>query len=381
MMKKKLLFILFIVISINNFSQQVLGFPEISEVDSWDGNSWVNAFKSTYTFNSDCFPIEILGQFYNEGTLENSSLVTIIYNSSDQPAVQWIYQIWDSGTATWINTQKTEFTEDGEKIIQTTDYYWVSGSWQLFSRSVFSYNSSGLSTDITNQNWDNSNGIWVNLSRTEILHDSENREEISTSFNWNTIAMIWEKDSKQTIIYINSTDLYSSVTTDTWNIDQWVNNSLATYTYDANNYLIEYLSTDWDATSMNYLNYVRMLYTNNSEGYPTTIMGQLWDSSTSSWLNLSRDRRTYPDCLSLTVLDFEKVEFKVFPNPAIEKVFVNSTVKTTYILSNINGQLLKKGTLIQGVNIINVSHLPNGLYFINIKMDNGNVIKKIIRGQ
>ncbi len=377
-MKRKLLLILFIVTSIKNFSQQTLVVPEIWEMDGWFGDSWVNTSKVTYTFDDNCNPIIILAQFNNEGILENASLMTNTFNSSNQ-AIQGINQIWDSDTTTWINTQKFEHSYNGENLIQTTNYNWVVDAWVIDNRSVNTYDSSGFFLDSTNQNWDSSNSIWVNVSKNEVSYDSENRLEISTSFDWNVITMVWENDSMRTNFYINSTDLLFSKTADTWNINQWVKNYLETYTYDANNFLIESLRTEWDTPSMSYLNDNRIFYTNNGEGYPTTIISQTWFSFTSSWLNTSRDRRTYPDCLTLSVSDFENVDVKVFPNPTIEKVFITTTTKANYILSNINGQLIKKGTLIEGSNTVSLSNLSKGLYFINIKTDEGSVTKKMIK--
>jgi hypothetical protein len=51
----------------------------------------------------------------------------------------------------------------------------------------------------------------------------------------------------------------------------------------------------------------------------------------------------------------------------------------SYQLVNIQGQIIKSGNLINGQNIIEMSFLPTGLYYLTIKTKDGTGIKKIIK--
>ncbi len=69
----------------------------------------------------------------------------------------------------------------------------------------------------------------------------------------------------------------------------------------------------------------------------------------------------------------------LYPNPTNDKIHINTNQKGLYALSNINGQVLIKGTFIKGENSINLAEFQNGLYFLNIKSESGFITKKIIK--
>ncbi|XCF06947.1 T9SS type A sorting domain-containing protein [Tamlana crocina] len=69
----------------------------------------------------------------------------------------------------------------------------------------------------------------------------------------------------------------------------------------------------------------------------------------------------------------------LYPNPTKDKIHINTLQKALYKLTNINGQVLVKGVLHGGNNTIDISHFQDGMYFLNINSNLGNVIKKIIK--
>lgn len=69
----------------------------------------------------------------------------------------------------------------------------------------------------------------------------------------------------------------------------------------------------------------------------------------------------------------------VYPNPIHNELIVSIKNEATFNLINTKGQILIKGELEIGENLLNVSSLAEGLYFIEIKRQNETVIKKIIK--
>ncbi|APY10789.1 hypothetical protein BWZ22_05840 [Seonamhaeicola sp. S2-3] len=69
----------------------------------------------------------------------------------------------------------------------------------------------------------------------------------------------------------------------------------------------------------------------------------------------------------------------VYPNPTKNKVYLNLDQESSYVLTNINGQVIISNILDKGENTINLSELQNGLYFLNIKSSLGTITKKIIK--
>ena len=75
--------------------------------------------------------------------------------------------------------------------------------------------------------------------------------------------------------------------------------------------------------------------------------------------------------------DFLSKSVSVYPNPASERVFVNTDADSNLIqlsLYGLLGQLLRTAK----ENSISVSELPKGVYFLQIMTDKGEVTKKIV---
>lgn len=80
----------------------------------------------------------------------------------------------------------------------------------------------------------------------------------------------------------------------------------------------------------------------------------------------------------------ESNQFTVFPNPATDELFIstpNSTGKAEAVLYDLNGRMLQRTVLQQGVSILNVTDYPNGCYILRIT--NGDFVQteKIIKAK
>jgi Secretion system C-terminal sorting domain/Family of unknown function (DUF5689) len=75
------------------------------------------------------------------------------------------------------------------------------------------------------------------------------------------------------------------------------------------------------------------------------------------------------------LLDFKENKFKIYPNPSAQIVFIENTegVLLDLTLFNINGQVIKKGTK---TNKIDVSDLSNGMYIIEGVLENNVVVRE-----
>lgn len=76
-------------------------------------------------------------------------------------------------------------------------------------------------------------------------------------------------------------------------------------------------------------------------------------------------------------------EFKVFPNPVENSIKVNflETIQKTAKLHLISssGTIIKKWTVNQQENILNVSEVPNGIYLLQVEFNGKNVIQKLFK--
>ena len=65
----------------------------------------------------------------------------------------------------------------------------------------------------------------------------------------------------------------------------------------------------------------------------------------------------------------------VYPNPTSGIITIDVEDPIEYFITNINGQVVKNGTVSYDSQLIDISNLPNGMYFIKID----NEIVKIIK--
>ena len=100
--------------------------------------------------------------------------------------------------------------------------------------------------------------------------------------------------------------------------------------------------------------------------------------STNTWFNIDGGVSYSLDC-SLGIDEFDSSNFTMFPNPAKDRVSISLNLDAAYNLRSRRGKEMQKGGLITGNNVLNISSLPNGLYFLNVNTAHGTTTKKIIK--
>lgn len=376
-MKIKLLTIILLVFSFKSFSQSQYEFivPETWAVDTWNGMAWDNFSQVTYTFNGSCLPTTILAQAINPMTsmLENSTFSTLTYNAL---TVVEVAQIWNSTTDEWDNFQKNEHTYNNgnyDLVLKTQVFNWVNNDWELTSQHVYTYDGSDRVSKFTTQTWDNINMVWINSSESRYTYTANDNVETETGYDW--VSNNWEEDYLHTSTYINN--LIDTYKRQQWDGTQWENNYFETFTYDGNNHLIQSLQTEWNDTTMTYENDSRETYTNNIQGYRTTVVHESYIIGV--WTKTSRQRFTYPSCVFLSVNEIDNNYITVYPNPSSDEVFINVKDRTPYSITDIHGKLISKGVLNRANRNISISHFNSGLYFLNLESKNQKTTKKIIK--
>ncbi|WP_417940501.1 T9SS type A sorting domain-containing protein [Flavobacterium sp. RS13.1] len=84
--------------------------------------------------------------------------------------------------------------------------------------------------------------------------------------------------------------------------------------------------------------------------------------------------------LSTNQKEFGKTDFTLYPNPAVEEIFVDMLSSDfDYKIFNIQGSLVDSGTLKNGNTKIKIESLPAGVYFINGVNGQSKITKKFIK--
>lgn len=91
------------------------------------------------------------------------------------------------------------------------------------------------------------------------------------------------------------------------------------------------------------------------------------------------------DCFTVNTLDLDGFKldssFKLYPNPANNLIYIefNNSTNANLDIVDINGRILEKQNLNNTTNIININHLPKGIYLFKIYTNEGISTKKVVK--
>lgn len=362
-MKKMTSLLLLLVAYSSIYAQYSSAVPQTWEIDSWDDNNWNLAFKTTNTFNEDCYPIVSLQEIDLGAGLVNAALITTSYNSNNQP-ISEVTQLWDSLSNSWINFIREDYTYANGVIIEELNLVWEINDWQASQKRTLTYaGSEDLLLQALTQDWDSSSNTWENNEREVYSYEVYSCSVFfiaSIEFqDWNGVN--WENYEREVYSYGNC--LLATLEFHYWNGLNWENDNIKVYSYDENGFLIEVDDNDWNGVT--YQADSRVLITNNSDGNPTELISQDWEDN-NTWLNTSRGRGSY-SCLPLGIAEGNVLEaVDIYPNPAFNNVYILTSRTLNVVIYDSNGRELQTQTITQEFNSIDVSNLSNGVYILKL---------------
>jgi len=379
---KKLLVILGIIISLNSFGQT-------------DFNKILNNEIYDFAIEKDtiwiCTGNGLLIKLQTDGTILDS-LILINSNTNNN-----LYSIAiDTNGVKWIATEgKGIFSYNGDTLINYTTQDGL----------VFDFTTS-IAIDKLNRKWIATEGKGISIfdgTTWDTIKITDNKKETIYSIK------IDSHDTKWISTYFGIYEYQYSVI-NKYNIDS--------YGYLSNGTLIDSKGNKWFATSGNGVykfdgvnwtqyttsdglidNWILSLYEDN--------YGNIWCGNKNSgisifnginWIPISNDILNNIEITSILVIsnklksssgnkiwlgtknglyinqDFHlnikenKINFiKVFPNPAYNYLYLtnNVNIKSKFIISNLNGQIVSQGNILENKKI-DISNIPKGIYILKI---------------
>lgn len=320
------------------------------------------------------------------------------------------------------------------KILSDMTFYKADGTnHQRFS---YEYDEAGLLTFEVSSNWNSSTNEWRSRQKNDYTYDSQNRLTENLSSHWHPDT--WTANSKKNPVYgfdgIVTEELYYA-----WDqeINNWENATIKyTYTYNAEGLKTEEVQQQKEASSdiWNDPNW-KITYTRNPAGQMTEEASFNWSKEKNDWIpeekyvydydvvehqmhvfnyrwtndqwvegnkviciydndgDLERADyyRSFDDasldayCIYTYLLSdetssaaIETTQFTASPNPATSHVNIKASPallnKTAYIY-DAAGKLAKTVLLENEVTNIDISQLPNGIYFIKVDK----LVNKIVK--
>lgn len=324
---KHLLLSFFCFIFIANISAQRV---DTTLLESWTGVAWLNAERTITTYDAACNVATVLTQTWNpeSGVWVNSTLSSSTYSGTN--IITELFQLWNPGTSTWLNNSRTTYTYNASsKLTVEVHETWTGIAWQNAQRFTYTYDANGYVATSLREDWDITSSSWVNAELITNTNNSDGTVSVSVSQIWNTTTAAWVNDTRDTYTY-NGDKTVSQVVSETWNTataawendtretytytagrvhtflnevwqtNQWVNQTLFTYTYDGSNHLINALFQNWDTGTSSWVNSFQINYFYNGDNTLHQTIIQIWQINTSSWLNFSRETLSYTNaCAAL----------------------------------------------------------------------------------
>lgn len=337
------------------------------------GSSWKNTDRSTYTYNTNNNPTEILNEEFT-GSWVNDSKQLITYTSAKKIETN-IELDWNAGA--WENDRKDIYTyaTNGDCITHITQNGAIN-TWNNSYKRTFTYNANHLVTEIIAESW---NGASWDLDE-RVTYTYQGTKLLSALYQ-NRIGGSWVDESKRTNTY-NGNKLETCLL-EYASGGVLANNTLYEYTSNA---ITTVIVNGYDIVSSSWLKTYKLNINRNSHKQITEIDNDTWNVG-DFWetVNNTQRYRFFYEDYETGINDLSKnLQTSVYPNPAKNSLNVTLNWKTpleaSLSLFDINGRTLYNENLSKSSSQqvkIDVSHLTSGIYFVNIKTKEGQSTKKV----
>lgn len=242
---------------------------------NWAVSHWQDWMKQDFTYNSDGGVTTYLYSVWDEATLswKNSSQTLVLYNPSGQ-SEQYISQSWDADTQAWTNGSRSTYAYTAFGKVQTLVFdFWEDDHWTPYQQTNYNYDSNQFPDGEFRQIWDAGTATWIEDSMTMQTCDANGNLIWYQFEQW--IGDALQPMQRVTQTFSPSNQILTSVTENYDNTD-WKNESKTTYAYDANDYMVFSLFQNWADETNSWQDFFHHNYTNNPNGTISEFVSQQW---------------------------------------------------------------------------------------------------------
>ena len=322
--------------------------------------------------------------------------------------------LWDEISNEWYGSYLNEmfYTVTG-KIEQSIIYFWETGtsSWVQYNKQVFEYDIDDYLVLRKNYDWDDFSNAWAYTHKYEYTNNISGNPELLLIYYSINNGSTWTTSNKTEFTY-NATDNLILQIFYLWEEDtqEWEFTDKNEFDWDEfGNRILEKryhwdpILTDWQLMFMTENVYnasstllmVAWYYYNedigmvvgdfkksfelNENGKYAVSSEFIWDETTDDWkLNI---KGFYHYSLITNIEDNREHNIVVFPNPVTSELAIrlaNAGIVKFGIYS-LSGTLLLEGSGFRQTNVVNVFHLPDGVYILRIDAGNGVYSRQFIK--
>lgn len=342
-------------------------------------NSWQSDVREKYYYNANN---QVSSYTYEEWKDDENALIfrskkEYEYLSSTNLLYQTTYFSYNSSSATWNNSSKEIFSYNFDNQIQTKIYYnWntMSSSWKTLRQIIYSYDLNKKLSVEEEQNY--VVDAFENDYKILYKYDANiGNKLISTKqLNWNRTISKWDSIRK-TENYYNTIGKLGSINRYDMVGSNWKLFSKSIYVYDSRQSLIRNTISFWNESENKLINQYDYFYEYNSDTFLISKEShEDWDLDLDFYTRKYGETYSCPSIKNTDINNLKFLNIKIYPNPTTNQLIIESLQNEKYEIRNYVGSIIQLGVIKFGQNTINLSSMPNGIYFVKIN----NQTQKII---
>ncbi len=366
----------------------------ITEIHTWKKNHLTTYYNDSLGRDTLDFYFEYDNQNNTWGMKQKHEYS---YNDSGQYTFAAFY-FWLSNS-TWEGGQAKSWTYNNQYQVETTTRYLFSynnGNWIESTKMVNVYDSLNrvdrilyLYMDTATMQWDTSNFVSINTFDTAGNIEAQINYSINAQNNLDTVSFIkflYNNDG-----YMLEAKEYS------FHFNRWFAHSKDVYIYDSLNQVLskrEYarnIDTSYWTKQFRYDTEYDYNYQNSEVSFPNQIItndneniihkSSLYIKNIDAW-GLHSHKVDYYSGISASIENAEEIKNKIelYPNPANDVVYIRidnmgQSIKEIFVF-DVLGKEIDNIKIDNYLYKYDISELESGIYFINIRLENGEVFSK-----
>lgn len=169
---------------------------------------------------------------------------------------------------------------------------WVNGNWVISMRLTNTFDSNGNVIAEAYDGWNDTTKVWEkNMLSTHTLN-SNSTINYTLIQMWNKDENKWDDMQKMMYTYDGSKNTLTQKT-QWYSGTDWMDYSMANFTYDASGHLVKNINQQLDFMTMMMKDSYQSTYSYNDDGTENQHLSQNWNSTIGIWENTTRSTNIY----------------------------------------------------------------------------------------
>ncbi len=313
--------------------------------------------------------------FYEKN--ENGDLLDIFRRAWDYQDNEFIF----TDFAYYSKRYTYDLDQEGKRVwADIRRYNYDTGEWNIDGREFYSYESDGLSYEVLGQSWDTLGNFWRDKYKFlyTLNEDGQAVERVYQKYDLNSQGEYeWQTSSSYTKEYDDDGNLIDYILY-SYSTGSPVPFRRHTYEYDADNNLLLDVYDKWDADTEDWVNYERREYTYDENGNELSYLSMRYFSD--NWREFVKYVYYWSEIEIMDAGEALLNGVEIVPNPTSGKIVISGREDigdARISVYSVSGQPLMVNHSNHGV--VDIAKLPKGVYFLEIRTEEGRIVKKIIR--